>query len=176
MAEPAEIQQYLPLVREINLFGYMTDEELEKFLELAEIVQYESGERIIYMGDVSPYFYGIVQGSVDVSLRELDDQEVFICTIEKGEVFGESAIFMTEKRTADVTSSEDCIILRMHRKEMLSFLKDNPQAGNKILMLLIYSLLSKLRDANQELAFEKQSVIDLDDIDSLVRDFMNEKI
>ena len=175
MAEPEEIRQYLPFVKEINLFGYMSDEELEKFLERAEIVQYETGERIIYMGDVSPYIYGILQGSVDVTLRELDDEEVFICTIEKGEVFGESAIFLTEKRTADVTSSEDCILLRMHRKEMLSFIKDHPQAGNKILMLLIFSLLNKLREANQELAFEKQSVIDWEDIDSLVQDFMKEE-
>jgi hypothetical protein len=63
----------------------------------------------------------------------------------------------------------------MHRKEMLSFIKDNPQAGNKILMLLICSLLRKLREANQELAFEKQSVIDWEDIDSLVQDFMKEE-
>ena len=37
-----------------------------------------------------------------------------------------------------------------------------------MLMIIIYSLLKKLRDANQELAFERKSDIDQNDIDSLV--------
>lgn len=172
MVEVEQIEQYRSLMRNISLFSYLTEAELENILSRGEILHYKKGEKIIYLGDVSPYFYGIIKGSVHVSLRELDGNEVFICTISEGEVFGESAIFMTEKRTADVTSSDDTVALRMHRKEMMAFIKDNPQAGNKILMLIVHSLLHKLREANQELAFEKQSVIDLDDLDSLVQDFM----
>jgi CRP-like cAMP-binding protein len=174
MAETEDMEQYRSLIRELSLFSYLTMEELGDILSRAEILHYKKGEKIIYLGDVSPYFYGIIKGSVYVTLRELDGNDVFICSIGEGEVFGESAIFMTEKRTADVTSSEDSVVLRMHRKEMMSFIKDNPQAGNKILMLIVHSLLHKLREANQELAFEKQSVIDLDDLDSLVQDFMSE--
>jgi CRP-like cAMP-binding protein len=172
MTVPVETLQYIETIREINMLRYLSGEELEKFLALAEIVDYKKGEKIINLGDVSPYLYGVVKGGMHVSMREANDQEVFICTMEQGEGFGESAIFMTEKRTADVTSSQDSVLLRVHRKDLMTFIRDNPQAGNKILMLIISSLLSKLREANQELAFEKQSVIELDDIDSLVKDFM----
>ena len=174
MSVPVETLQYIETIREINMLRYLSGEELEKFLALAEIVDYVRGEKIISLGDVSPHLYGVVKGSMHVSMREPNNQEVFICTIEEGEVFGESAIFMTEKRTADVTSSQDSVLLRVHRKDLMKFIRDNPQAGNKILMLIIFSLLSKLREANQELAFEKQSVIELDDIDSLVKDFMQD--
>ena len=175
MTVPVETLQYIEAIRKINMLRYLTGEELEKFLALAEIVDYKKGEKIINLGDVSPYLYGVVKGGMHVSMREANDQEVFICTIEQGEVFGESAIFMTEKRTADVTSSQDSVLLRVHRKNLMTFIRENPQAGNKILMLIISSLLSKLREANQELAFEKQSVIELDDIDSLVKDFMEDR-
>ena len=174
MTVPVETQQYLDPIQEINMLRYLSGKELEKFLALAEIVYYKKGEKIINLGDVSPYFYGVVKGSVHVSMREPNDQEVFICNMEQGEVFGESAIFMTEKRTADVTGSQDSVLLRVHRKDLMTFVRDNPQAGNKIFMLIIFSLLSKLREANQELAFEKQSVIELDDIDSLIKDFMED--
>jgi len=174
MTVPGETLQYIETIREINMLRYLNGEELEQFLALAEIVDYKKGEKIINLGDVSPYLYGIVIGNMHVSVREPNNQEVFICTMEQGEVFGESAIFMTEKRTADVTSSQDSVLLRVHRKELMTFIRGNPQAGNKILMLIIFSLLSKLREANQELAFEKQSVIELDDIDSLIRDFMKD--
>ena len=52
------------------------------------------------------------------------------------------------------------------------FLQSSPKAGEKILLLVIRSLLKKLCEATQELAFEKQSVIDLKDVDSLMHDFM----
>ena len=163
---------YLSQIRKIHLFSYLTEDELDKIMSIAEIVAYDTGDKIIRYGEVSPFLYGIIDGGVHVTLQEPDDQEVFICTIEEGAVFGESAIFMAEKRTANVTSSGKTVALRIHRKEMMSFIKENPLAGNKILMLIIYSLLNKLREVNQELAFEKQSVIDIDDIDSLVHDFM----
>lgn len=172
MPVTVDVESHLPLIQEIQLFRYLTHDELEKFVGLSELVAYDKGEKIIHLGDVSPYFYGIVKGGVHVSLRELNGQDVFICSVRQGEVFGESAIFMAEKRTADVTSSDPTVLLRIHRRDMMAFIKDNPSAGNRILMLIIYSLLKKLRDANQELAFEKQSVIDLNDIDALVKEFI----
>jgi hypothetical protein len=111
MGETEQIEQYRSLIGNISLFSYLTEAELENILSRGEILHYKKGDKIIYLGDVSPYFYGII--------------------------------------------------------------KDNPQAGNKILMLIVHRLLHKLREANQELAFEKQSVIDLDDLDSLVQDFMS---
>jgi CRP/FNR family cyclic AMP-dependent transcriptional regulator len=39
-------------------------------------------------------------------------------------------------------------------------------------MVIIYGLLRKLREANQELAFERKSDVGQDDIDDLVADFM----
>ena len=75
---------------------------------------------------------------------------------------------MKLKRTADVIAAEDTVLLRIQRPEMMEFIRDYPRAGNKILMLIIYSLLRKLRAANQELAFERRADIHQDDVDALV--------
>jgi CRP/FNR family cyclic AMP-dependent transcriptional regulator len=42
----------------------------------------------------------------------------------------------------------------------------------KMLMLIIYSLIKKLRDANQEIAFERKSDISQEDIDTIISDFV----
>ena len=55
---------------------------------------------------------------------------------------------------------------------MLKFINKHQGAGNKILMLIIYSLLRKLRDANQEIAFERKSDVTQEDIDSIIEDFV----
>jgi hypothetical protein len=39
-------------------------------------------------------------------------------------------------------------------------------------MVTVYSLLKKLREANQELAFEGQFDIEQDDVDSIVDEFL----
>ncbi len=43
-----------------------------------------------------------------------------------------------------------------------------------MLLIIIYGLLRKLRESNQELAFERKSVIAQDDIDDIVESFMKE--
>jgi CRP-like cAMP-binding protein len=174
MAEIVKIEDYLPQIKNVKLFGYLSDEELTKIMTISEVIRYQDGEKIVKQGDVSEYFFAVIQGSVKVSVRELNDDEVFICDIEQGEMFGEAAIFMAEKRTASVSSSGEIILLRIHRRDLMAFFKEQPQAGIKILMLIILSLLKKLRIANEELAFEKQSEIDFDYVDSLIQDFINE--
>ena len=62
----------------------------------------------------------------------------------------------------------------IHRKDIIDFLKSNTDAGSKILMLIIYSLLKKLKEANLEIAFERKADIVQTDIDSMVKDIMKD--
>ena len=160
--------------RDIVIFKYLNDEEFDNIIKLSEFIQYDSNEMIIAEGNVSPYFYAIIGGSVNVSVKETSGKEVFICAIGEGEVFGEAGIFLKVKRTANVISMENTTIFRIHRKTLLSYIKKYPSAGIKILMLIIYSLLNKLRDSNQEIAFERKADIDQEDIDSMVDSIMTE--
>ena len=41
-------------------------------------------------------------------------------------------------------------------------------------MVIVFGLLTKLSQANQEIAFEKQGDLDFDYVDTLVQDFMEE--
>ncbi len=172
--ETETMEQYLPQIKKILLFSYLNEDELKKILPVTEIIYPKKEEKIISQGQVSPFFYSIIKGCVEVTLQEPDNKTLYICSVNEGEVFGESAIFMTEKRIADVTSTTDSVILKIHRKDIMTFIKENPQSGNKILMLIIYGLLTKLKDSNMDYAFEKQSVVDPDDIDTLIQDFMTE--
>ena len=175
MAANENLDQYLPQTRKIALFGYLTDQELQGILEHAEIVHYPEGEKIVSQDEVSEYLFAIIKGMVKVTVRD-QDEDVFICNIEEGEAFGEAALFMTEKRTANVISAGNTVAFKIHRKDMLAYIKSNPHAGNKILMLLIYSLLKKLGNTNQEIALEKQSDINSEYIDYLVEEFLKDNL
>lgn len=174
MPEQCDVSEFLPKIRTIDAFRYLKDNELNALLAAAEVIRYAVDDVIVQQGDISEHFFGILEGTVNVSVQELNNEAVVVSKIDKGDVFGESAIFLREERSASVIAATETVALRIHRKSIMSFIKANPGAGNKILMVIILSLLSKLKNANQEIAFEKQSEIDFDYVDSLLDDFMKD--
>jgi CRP-like cAMP-binding protein len=163
-------RKYLSEIKKILFFKFLSDAEEKDILENSEIYSYNDGEKIINEGDVQPYIFAVIKGSVDVLTKSEGEHEVFICSIEEGDVFGEAGIFLHMKRMADVVSRDEVVLLRIHRDDILKFIKKNPIAGNKMFMLIIHSLLKKLKEANQEISVEKGSRIDQEDIDSIMKD------
>jgi len=169
-----DVLQYLPQIKKITMFCYLGDDQLDHILQRVKIVRFSKGETIVTQGDISQYLFAIIKGKVHVSFTDGVGKEIFICDIHKGEVFGEAGMFMAEKRMANVISAGETIALRLHRKDMITFIRKEPHAGNKILMLIVYSLLNKLRSVNRELAFEKQAEVNMEYMDSIIQDFMTE--
>ena len=166
-------QKYIKDLDKILIFRVLNTEEKKHLLNLCEIHRYDAKDYVISEGNVQSHMFAVIKGTVNVVVKENSGKEVFICSIGKGDVFGEAGIFLKVKRTANVICSEETVLLRMDRKNMLEFIKNHKDAGIKILMLIIYSLLKKLRDANQELAFERKSDVDQDDVDSIIEDFLS---
>ncbi len=157
-------------------FKYLTPSELDVLMGKATLVAYRDGEAVVREDEVSPYFFAILDGSVNVTVDEasLDGslRNVYICTLGRGDVFGEAGIFIKVKRTATVCAAGDVTLLRLHREDVSAFIRDNPRGGNKFLLVVIHSLLRKLRAANQELAFERKSDMDQGDVDGLIAEML----
>lgn len=159
-------------LRKSMLFRYLDDKALNEVLALSEIVHYGAEDRIISEGEVSPYLYTVLEGTVNVLVKERTGKEVYVGVIGEGDVFGEAGIFLSVKRTANIVSADNTAILRISRNNLLEFIHKYPSSGVKMLLIIIYGLLRKLRESNQELAFERKSVIAQDDIDDIVESFM----
>ncbi|MBN1698745.1 MAG: cyclic nucleotide-binding domain-containing protein [Spirochaetales bacterium] len=167
-----ENQQYLDDLKKVVFFKVLSEEERKTLLKLSEIYRYDEHERIISEGEIQPYIFAVIKGTVNVIVREKDGREVFISSIGEGEVFGEAGIFLKVKRTANIVSTENTIILRVKRDHMHAFIKKYKDSGIKILMLIIFSLLKKLREANQEIAYERKSDVTQEDIDTIIKEFV----
>jgi CRP/FNR family cyclic AMP-dependent transcriptional regulator len=161
-------------VRGIVTFRFLEDAETLDLLEHAEALEFEEGETVVEEGEVSPYFYGIAEGTVSVSLGG-EGKEVYVNSLGAGDVFGEAGLFMSVPRTATVRAQGRTVIVRIHRSELAGFLKRHPLAGNKMLIVFIYGLLRKLRLADQELAYERKSDMAQEDVDAMVANIFGEK-
>lgn len=163
-------EKYLSKIKDVLIFKYLTSDEMIDLLKVSDIIRYGENARIVVEGDVTPFFFAILEGQVNITVTKQDGKEAFICTLGAGDVFGEAGIFLKVKRTANVWSMENTTILRISRVDMFKFIKNNQTAGIKILMLVIYSMLKKLRMTNQELAFERTADMNQNDIDDLIKE------
>lgn len=157
----------------ILTFRFLSPVELKKLITAGTFEKYDEGELVIRQGEINQAIYTIIEGTVKVTVREREEKEAYISTIGEGEIFGEAGIFTEVKRTASIICNSETLLLKLSRNALIGFIRDHPKTGNKILMLIIYSLLKKLREVNQELAYERKADADQEDIDSIIRNFMD---
>ena len=161
-------------VRGIVTFRFLSDAELLDLIDHSEALEFEEGETIVEEGDLSPYFFGITEGFVAVSVGN-GEKMAYVNSLGPGDAFGEAGIFMSVPRTATVTAQTRTVILRVHRTALAGFLKRHAEAGNKILLVIIFGLLRKLKLADQELAFERKADMSQTDIDAMVDGLFGDK-
>lgn len=165
----------LPIVKSSRMFHYLSEPEIDVLLGACEQVVFAKDERIIIEREPGDCLYLILSGSARVTVEE-NGRDAYICTLGAGEVFGEAGLFLNLKRTANVAASDDgTTVLRVKRAEFMRFIREHPAAGIKVLFMIIYSLLAKLREANLELAFERRDDIAQDDIDDLLKEYLEPK-
>lgn len=169
-----DLSGFMPQIRQIRLFNCLNEDERSALLAISSIHDYKEGDKIVFQGEVGDALFCVMRGNVNVSVRDIHDKEVVISKLERGEVFGEAAIFLSARRTASVAAATDTTVVKIRRQDLLWYFRSNPQAGNKILTLIILSLLKKIKNTNEDLVLEKQSEIDFDYVDNLVQAFVTE--
>jgi len=160
-------KDYRDRFAEVLLFRALSSEAQDHLFNRAEALFFDAGEVIVKEGTLSPSFFAIVDGSVVVEVDQ-EANQVYICTLGRGSVFGEAAMFLKSARTATVRAADPSVVLQIARPDWMEFLRQHPREGNKALMAIVYGLLGKLRSANQELAYERRADAHQEEIDSLV--------
>jgi len=151
----------------------LRETELLTFFSFCELHRFEPDETIIAEGDVNHDFYIVVRNSVIVEIHsDTTGKLTYVDTLSEGEIIGEAALFVKAPRTANVRSADDSDLLVLSRPKFFELLGEYPKIGIKLLFMIIYSLLGRLRSANEELAFERRLDNSQDDIDDLVAQFL----
>ncbi len=169
-------EAFINTLKSTKIFSMMKEEEIKDIISVGEILEYDENEEIIKEGEINPNMYVIIKGAVSIIIKQqLDDgsvKDIYISTIGEGDIIGEAAIFSNFRRTAHAVVQMKLTTLKIERKKFIEFINAHPASGIKLLMLIIFSLLNKLKEVNHELAFERKATIDQTDIDSLMNEFM----
>lgn len=139
----------LPMLLDISdlndhFMNFVNKNDLHNFLNSYECSIFSKNETIIRAGEQDDTAYVIVDGEVEVRSKEHD---VLLTNLKEGDIFGEMALFMDEKRSAHVTAKTDVKVMTLHKKAFLEHLETSPSQAIKI----INTLGKRIQDLNDRI-------------------------
>jgi len=98
---------------------------MEAFLASAHKRRYPKGSTIIYAGEDSDSIYYITNGSVTVLIEDDSGREIIVAYLNKGDFFGEMALFGEGTRTAWVKAKTDCDVAELGYSKFVDLSKQD---------------------------------------------------
>ncbi|MBI2348852.1 MAG: cyclic nucleotide-binding domain-containing protein [Deltaproteobacteria bacterium] len=108
---------------------------------------YQAGETIVRQGEPGQCMYVIQSGQV-VVVQEKAQSEVPLAVLNKGDFFGEMALFEREARSATVRALQDSRVLTVDRKTFLRRIQEDPS----IAFRLVEAMSRRIRELDQEIS------------------------
>jgi CRP/FNR family cyclic AMP-dependent transcriptional regulator len=101
------------ILRDIGLFGGLSDESLERLAAQLPEVRAEPGKIVVSEGDLSTEMFVVIGGELEVVKRTADGGTVRVAMLGPGDWFGEMAIIDIQPRSASVRALAPSLLLSM---------------------------------------------------------------
>src|ERR1700730_4236238 len=141
-------EETVELLRRVPVFSALGSEELAKVAEVAVPRRFGAGEAIFREGDESDTCYIVRSGHARAVREHSDGRSITLANFGPGDIFGELAMFDSERRSATVEAIESPEAIAILSGDMRRLLREHPDIAVK----LIQALGSRLRDTNERLA------------------------
>lgn len=127
--EATDEKQREALLRQVNLFASLTDEQRRTIASATRMRTFGGGEVIVREGEPGQSMYVVASGKVAVVLEP--DRKI-VATIEEGGYFGEMSLLTGEVRSATVMAHGDAVVLEIDAELFRKLAIDSPHAIERI--------------------------------------------
>jgi CRP/FNR family cyclic AMP-dependent transcriptional regulator len=140
----------LELLRNMPIFGGLTDDSLTLLVELAGTVSIAAGGFFFRQGDDGKSTFVLETGSVEV-LKACDGRQHSLSRLGVGDCFGEVALIDFGPRSASVQALADASALVLSSSNLLEISKRSLEQYAMIYMNMARELSRRLRNADDRL-------------------------
>jgi CRP-like cAMP-binding protein len=150
------------ILKSFSLFGGLSQPELAGIAKLCRERAYESGSVIFTIGGSATDVYLLETGKVDIQIEfKIHDYEVMatVYTVEKGEIFGWSALVPPHRLTASARCEGKADVVMINGKELMEFLEKDRRIGYVVMKNLSALISSRLASTTIVLRHEIQKLI-----------------
>jgi CRP-like cAMP-binding protein len=137
-------------VDRINIFKDLDEDLMELIKPLFERLSCQAGTIVFQQGTPADFLYFIITGKVEMSFKPYDGTPITVSHVEKGGLFGWSAVVGSEKYTSSAIAIEEVKAYRVRGSELRKFCREHPEAGKDILERLADGVSSRWKDAHKQ--------------------------
>jgi CRP-like cAMP-binding protein len=136
------------LIKKVHLFAGLEQSALAQLADICSQKDVATGDLIIEQNTTGSEMYIIAQGSVEVFIRGLSEENVLVF-LGQGQVFGEMALLDQGYRSASVrATSEGCSLYLLECKKFSELVRTNQHIGFTVMRNLARDLAFKMRHQN----------------------------
>jgi CRP-like cAMP-binding protein len=145
---PASDDETSALLGRVPVFEELAGDDLRRIADVSVPRQFAGGEVVFREGDDSDTCYIVRSGHARAIREHADGRQITLATFGPGDIFGELAMFDSERRSATVEATDELHVLGILGADMRRLLRRHPDIAVK----LVISLGRRLRAANERLA------------------------
>ena len=156
----------IDLIKKFAFFKDFTDEDLKEFLEFSFSLKIRPGEVLFKEGSYGADIYIIKSGKAEI-LKKGKEKEFKIAEVEEGNIVGEIAWILGEKRSATLKAKTDLEVLRIDGDILKKKIMEKKRGAILFLFELLKLEAKRLLLTSQEVAHILEKYVPTDEIASL---------
>lgn len=150
----------IALLREVGLFGALSDEFLEHLASTLSVLRARVGDTIFREGDPAREMYVVLEGEIEVLKKSRRGRETRVAILGPNDTFGEMSIVDLQPRSATVRALGSARLLRITAEEMDAFYRYDLKSYTLIVLNIARDLSRRLRVTDGLLADFTANVLD----------------
>jgi len=144
------IENVLPILNKIAIFGGLTDKHLHTIFHLLEEVTFKKGEYIFKQGGEPENIWIIWEGKVKIVVdSELGTLE--LAQLDIGQCLGDTAVIGIQQHTASAVAVEDTHLIVLRRTALLSIFDQDKELFGFLMMNIAREACRRLHHADEVL-------------------------
>jgi len=145
-----EIEEILPILNKIALFGGLNDKQLYAIFRLLQKTHFARGEFIFEQGDAPSDIYIVWKGSVELVL-DVGGTPLAEMVFTAGDCFGEIAMIGIERHTASALAKEDTELIVLPREGLFSLWDTDKELFGMLVLNIAREACRRLNQTDQNL-------------------------
>ncbi|HAK59581.1 MAG TPA: hypothetical protein DCO77_04250 [Nitrospiraceae bacterium] len=138
------MNETIDFLRKVPPFTFLTDEEMDVFVQDISLEYYPQGSRILAQdGPPSAYLSIVKKGIIRVSMTSDEGEEIVIDYRNAGEFFGLLSIVRGDRSRANVVAVVDTICYLIPKEKVLALIKTNPLVDEYFLKSFFVNFIDK---------------------------------
>lgn len=138
-------------MNQVALFQELNENQISLLRPLFEPFSCAVGTVILQQGAPAEYLYLVISGTVEMSYKPYDGNPLTVSHVQKGGLFGWSAVIGSEKYTSSAIAVENVQAFRVHGSQLRKFCLEHPEAGIDILERLADGVAIRWGNAHEQI-------------------------